>query len=172
MKDLYKVLNVKKSASKEEIKKAYRKLAIKYHPDKNPNNKQAEEKFKEVAEAYKILSDDSKKQKYENKKNSEEYNKQYHRDFNRGFSNNREDIFRDIFKTHEQRNTQKKSGNLRVTISITLEEIFHGTSKTIKINKKINCKTCNGSGSKYSSNCPHCNGTGKIAHPKFKLNGL
>lgn len=171
--DYYEVLGVSKSASADEIKKAYRKLALKYHPDKNPDDKAAEEKFKEAAEAYDVLSDDQKKARYD----------QYgHAGVGGagggggGFHMNMEDIFSqfgDIFGGFgggfgggggRGRRSANRGSNLRIKVRLTLEEIATGVTKKIKVNKYIGCKTCNGSGAEDGSytTCTTCNGTGQV----------
>lgn len=164
--DYYEVLEVSKSASAEEIKKAYRKMALKYHPDKNPGDKEAEEKFKEAAEAYEVLSDDNKKARYD----------QFgHAGMGAGgfggggFGGgmNMEDIFSqfgDIFGGHfggggfggfgGGGRQQVRGSNLRVRIKLNLEEMVNGTQKTIKVKK---LKLAPGATSKT---CPICNGSG------------
>ncbi|MBS1548611.1 MAG: J domain-containing protein [Bacteroidetes bacterium] len=191
--DYYEVLGISKGASADEIKKAYRKMAIKYHPDKNPGNKEAEDKFKEAAEAYEVLSDDNKKARYD----------QYgHAGMggNGGFGGggfgggmNMEDIFSqfgDIFGGHfgggfggGQRQQQVRGSNLRVRIKLNLEEMVNGTQKTIKVKKmKVapgvtskTCPTCHGSGAQVKvmntmfgqmqtqTTCGTCQGLGKVA---------
>lgn len=188
--DYYEVLGVDKSAAQEEIKKAYRKIAIKYHPDKNPDNPQAEEMFKEAAEAYEVLSNPEKKQRYD----------QFgHQGVNGGgFGGggmNMEDIFSqfgDIFGSGSPfesffggggaRSRGRKGSNLRIKLKLNLQEIANGVEKKIKVNRLIpadgvtfkTCTTCQGSGQVRkvvntmlgqmvsSSTCPTCNGTGKI----------
>ncbi|MGZ4049141.1 MAG: DnaJ domain-containing protein, partial [Bacteroidia bacterium] len=152
--DFYEILEINKNASADEIKKAYRKMAIKYHPDKNPGDKVAEEKFKEAAEAYEILSSPEKKQRYD----------QYgHAGLggNGGFGGrggqggfggmNMDDIFSqfgDIFGGHFGGGGGGRGGrrvnrgsNLRVKVKMTLEEIANGVEKKIKVNKYVSCKT-------------------------------
>lgn len=186
--DYYEVLGVSKSASKDEIKKAYRKLAIKYHPDKNPGDKEAEDRFKEAAEAYEVLSNDDKRAKYD---------RFGHQAMGAGgFSGqgmNMEDIFEhfgDIFGGafgfggggHRGGQASMRRGtNLRVRVKLTLEEIAHGAEKKIKVNKLVQaegveyttCSTCGGSGRvtritqtflgqmQTASPCPTCQGAGK-----------
>jgi molecular chaperone DnaJ len=163
--DYYEILGINKSASAAEIKKAYRKKAIEYHPDKNPNNKEAEEKFKLAAEAYEVLSDENKKARYD----------QYgHAAFENGGGGgghygghmNMEDIFSqfgDIFGGHfgggfgggrSSGRVRVKGSNLRIRVKLTLEEIAKGVEKKVKVKRKVqaagvtykNCGTCNGSG--------------------------
>ncbi len=163
--DYYEILGVSKSASADEIKKAYRKLAIKYHPDKNPGDKTAEEKFKEAAEAYEVLSDDNKRARY---------NQYGHAGMSGngggygggGFGGgmNMEDIFSqfgDIFGGHfgggfggGARHQQVKGSNLRVRIKLNLDEMVNGTTKTIKVKR---LKVAPGVSSKT---CPTCHGSG------------
>jgi len=176
--DYYEILEISKSASTDEIKKAYRKMAIKFHPDKNPGDKAAEEKFKEAAEAYEILSSAEKKQRYD----------QYgHAGLggNAGFGGgggfggmNMDDIFSqfgDIFGGHfggggfgsggRGGRRVNRGSNLRVKVKMTLEEIANGVEKKIKVNKYVACKTCSGSGAKNGSafnSCSTCKGTGQI----------
>jgi molecular chaperone DnaJ len=185
--DYYEVLGLNKGASASEIKKAYRKMAVKFHPDKNPGDKTAEEKFKEAAEAYEVLSNQDKKARYD----------QFgHQAFEGGgFGSggmNMDDIFSqfgDIFGGAfggrggfggQQRTT--KGSNLRIRVSLTLEEIAKGVEKKIKVKRKVQakgvtyktCSTCNGTGQitriantilgrmQTASPCTTCNGTGQI----------
>ncbi len=169
--DYYDILEISKSANADEIKKAYRKMAIKFHPDKNPGDKAAEEKFKEAAEAYEILSNPEKKQRYD----------QYgHAGVggNGGFGGggfggmNMDDIFSqfgDIFGGHfgggGRRRQVNRGSNLRVKVKLTLEEIANGVEKKIKVNKYVTCKPCDGSGAKNGSSkntCSTCRGTGQV----------
>lgn len=177
--DYYDVLGVSKSASADEIKKAYRKLAIKYHPDKNPDDKAAEEKFKEAAEAYEVLSNPEKRQRYDQFGHAGAQG-----GFGGGYGGggmNMEDIFSqfgDIFGGGSPfdsffgggggrsggRRTQRGS-NLRIKVKLTLEEIAHGVEKKIKVNKQVVCDTCHGSGAKDKNSvqtCKTCGGTGSV----------
>ncbi|GAA5221814.1 molecular chaperone DnaJ [Membranihabitans marinus] len=177
--DYYEVLGVDKSADEKEIKKAYRKIAMKFHPDKNPDNPEAEEKFKEAAEAYEILSDADKKAKYD---------RYGHAGVNGqgGFGSGgmtMDDIFDnfgDIFggggspfgtffggaQGGGGRTSRGSRGsNLRIKVALTLEEIASGVSKKIKVKKQLKCKTCHGSGAKDAgsvSTCGTCGGHGVV----------
>jgi molecular chaperone DnaJ len=168
----YEILSVSKDASQEEIKKAYRKLALQYHPDKNPDNKEAEEKFKEVANAYEILSDLDKKAKYD----SGGFNNV---NYEGGF-NNAQDIFAKYGNMFNngffagQRQQVRRGGDIRIKFKLTLEEINTGVIKTIKVNKHINCPTCQGSGLEPDGSmitCDKCNGKGQIVNVQNKLFG-
>lgn len=176
--DYYEVLGVGREATKEDMKKAYRKLAMQYHPDRNPDNKEAEEKFKEAAEAYDILSNDDKKAKYDrfghDAVRGSGYGSQGFSDINDIFSHF-SDIFgggfEDFFGSGQRsrggrRHSQGTPGSdLRVTLKLTLEEIASGTSKTIKIKKFVRCDECTGSGSEAGTStktCPVCHGSGEV----------
>lgn len=180
--DYYDILGVSKGSSADEIKKAYRKMAIKYHPDKNPDDKAAEDKFKEAAEAYEILSNPEKKQRYD----------QFgHAGAQGGFGGggyggggmNMEDIFSqfgDVFGGGGspfdsffggggggQRGGRRvqRGTNLRIKVKLTLEEIANGVEKKIKVNKQIHCNTCDGSGAKDKNSvqtCKTCGGSGSV----------
>ena len=177
--DYYEVLGVSKNASKEDLKKAYRKLAMQYHPDRNPGNKEAEEMFKEAAEAYEILNDDNKRARYDRfgpeGVHGSGLGSQGFSDINDIFSHFSDifgggsSIFDDFFGGGQQRGRQRGRGvpgsDLKVTLKLTLEEIAEGTSKKIKLKKQIKCDQCNGSGAEGSTSkkkCPICNGTGEI----------
>ena len=168
--DYYDVLGLNKNANPEEIKSAYRKLAVKYHPDKNPGNKPAEDKFKEASEAYGILSDKNKKDSYDN------YG---HAAFDSGggqgggfggadFS----DIFEDFFggfgggRTSSQgRKSSNRGSDLRYDLTISLEEAYSGKKQNIQFSTSDKCNTCKGNGSKpgYSTErCTYCGGNGKV----------
>lgn len=187
--DFYEVLGVSKSASADEIKKAYRKLALKYHPDRNPGDKEAEEKFKEAAEAYGVLSDPEKKQRYD----------QFgHAGLGGagGFGGaggmggmSMEDIFSqfgDIFggfggfggfgsSSRGSRRTVTRGSDLRVTIKLTLEEIASGVEKKIKVHKAVPCSQCGGSGAKNShafKTCETCHGEGRVVQTHQSIFGM
>jgi molecular chaperone DnaJ len=171
--DYYEVLGVTRTTAEADIKKAYRQMALKYHPDKNPGDKEAEEKFKEAAEAYEVLSDATKRQRYD----------QFgHRGVNGGGQGgmNMEDIFShfgDIFGEGSpfesffggggQRGGRRvnRGSNLRIKVALTLEEIASGVEKKLKVNKFISCTSCKGSGAQDGSafhTCSTCKGTGQV----------
>ena len=179
--DYYEVLGVSKTASPEEIKKAYRKVAMQYHPDRNPGDKASEEKFKEAAEAYEVLNDGDKKAQYD---------RFGHNAFGQGRGGggysgggmNMEDIFSqfgDIFgddafgsffggggrKSSGSRSRGTRGSNLRVKLKMNFEEIAKGANKTIKVKKYIKCNTCEGSGAKDKNSvqtCSTCSGSGQV----------
>ncbi len=169
--DYYDVLGVNKSASPDELKSAYRKLAVKYHPDKNPGDKLAEDKFKEASEAYGVLSDKSKKENYDNFGHAAFENGGGRGGFG-GFSGaDFSDIFEDFFGDFGggSRSSRKKSNNrgsdLRYDLSITLEEAFNGKKQNIQFSTSEKCNTCKGNGSKPGYNpdrCSYCGGSGKV----------
>ena len=178
--DYYEILGVAKSASADEIKKSYRKVAMQYHPDRNPGDKAAEEKFKEAAEAYEVLSDADKRAQYD---------RFGHKGVSgngrgAGGASNMEDIFSqfgDIFgddvfgsffgggNARSSRGGQRSRGvrgsNLRVKLKLTYEEIAKGVTKQIKVKKHIPCQTCGGSGAKDKNSmqtCGTCGGSGQV----------
>jgi len=175
--DYYEVLGVSKNSNSDEIKKAYRKVAMQFHPDRNPGDKAAEEKFKEAAEAYEILSDSDKKAQYDR------YGHAGVTGNGRGFSGggmNMEDIFSqfgDIFgedlfggffggqRRGAQRGRGIRGGNLRIKLKLTYEEIAKGVTKNVKVKKHVSCSTCNGSGAKDKGSvqtCNTCGGSGQV----------
>ena len=177
--DYYEVLGVDKNASADEIKKAYRKLAVKYHPDKNPGDKEAEEKFKEAAEAYSVLSDADKKAKYDQFGHAGVDGSAP--DFSGGFGN-LNDILNDLFgggfggfggfgggfgggRGSQRQQKVYRGRDIRVRVKLTLEEIAKGVEKEISIERSVPCKDCGGKGAKNSSDiktCSACNGTGQV----------
>jgi len=184
-KDFYEVLGVAKTASAEEIKKAYRQKAIQYHPDKNPDDKVAEEKFKEAAEAYEVLSNPEKKQRYDQFGHAGVGSSAASGGGFNGGGMSMEDIFSqfgDIFGGHfggghfsgfsgfgggrrgggEKR--VRRGADLRVRVKLTLKEIATGAEKKIKVRKSVSCKKCSGTGAEGDgySNCVTCNGTGVV----------
>lgn len=185
--DYYEVLGVSKTATPDEIKKAYRKLAIKYHPDRNPDNKEAEDKFKEAAEAYEVLSNEEKRQKYDQFGHSmgpQGFGGQGGYYSSGGMS--MEDIFSqfgDIFgghfnfgggfsgaaggrQTRYARKPQRRGSDLRITVKMNLAEIATGVDKTLRIPTNVKCEFCNGTGAKDGTalnTCPTCHGTGTVS---------
>ncbi|MEL7122342.1 MAG: molecular chaperone DnaJ [Bacteroidota bacterium] len=183
--DYYEILGVPKDSDSSAIKKAYRKMAIKYHPDKNPDNKEAEEKFKEAAEAYEVLSDETKRAQYDRFGHAG-----VGQGGRGGFSGEgmtMEDIFSqfgDIFgdsgfgsffggggggRAGGQRARGQRGSNLRIKVKLTLEEISSGVSKKIKVRKQVTCDMCGGSGAKDRSSvrtCTTCGGSGYVRQIK------
>ena len=175
--DYYEVLGVQRNANADEIKKAYRKAAIKFHPDKNPGDKEAEEKFKEAAEAYDVLSNPDKRARYDQFGHAG-MNGAAGGGFGGGFGGgiSMEDIFSqfgDIFGGHFGGFSSRGGGgrrvnrgsDIRVKVKLTLAEIANGTTKKLKINKYIACDKCGGTGAKDSSSystCSTCNGSGVV----------
>jgi molecular chaperone DnaJ len=141
-KDYYKILGITKEASSDEIKKAYRDLAKKWHPDKNPNNAEAEEKFKEISEAYEVLSDSDKKHRYDN--------------------NDRFSGFNFDFSNMGYQRPMRVGDNIKLNVKLTLEEIFSGVKKTFKYKRKDSCSSCNGHGGSDIQSCQTCNGSGAV----------
>lgn len=174
--DYYEILGVPKNASDSEIKKAYRKLALKYHPDRNPNNKEAEERFKEINEAYAVLSDPKKR---------EQYNRFGHAGINgadfqggAGFGFDFEDIFEgfglgDIFGDifgggrRSSRHRPVRGRDLRYDLDFTIEDAYYGKETVISVPKYDKCSKCNGTGAApgtFPKTCPQCHGRGKVLH--------
>jgi len=170
--DYYEVLGVNKSASADQIKSAYRKLAVKYHPDKNKDDKSAEEKFKEASEAYHVLSNSERKQNYDNFGHAAFENGGGGRSGfgNFDFSNHFSDIFEDFFGegfggSRRSRRSNNRGSDLRYDLSISLEEAFSGKKQDIKFSTSEKCDTCKGSGSKpgyEAGTCSMCGGHGQI----------
>lgn len=189
--DYYEVLGVEKNASTEDIKKAYRKKAIQYHPDKNPGDKEAEEKFKEAAEAYEVLSDPQKRQRYDQFGHAGMGGAG---GFSGGFSS-MEDIFSqfgDLFESWGMggsmggfssffgggggsRQRVRRGSDLRVKVRLTLEEINSGVEKKIKVRKLVSCQDCHGTGSadgREGDTCQTCHGTGRVVRAQRGIFGM
>lgn len=185
--DYYEVLGVEKNADDATIKKAYRKLAMQFHPDKNPDNKEAEEKFKEASEAYEILSDKDKRQLYdqyghagiENQFGSGGFsweNFTHRGDLNDIFGDGFGSIFESLFGFGGGGRSQRSSNrgeDLQIELSLSLKEIAIGAEKTIKIGTKEACDKCNGTGSADGNNetCPQCHGSGQVRQVRQSLFG-
>lgn len=193
--DYYEVLGVSKNASEDEIKKAYRKIAIKYHPDRNPGNKEAEEKFKEAAEAYDVLHDPQKRQQYDqfgfNGPGAGGFGGTGGFGGSAGFS--MDDIFSmfgDVFGGRsgfsgfsgsgfgggrQHRPTQQRGSDLRLKVRLTLQEISTGVTKKFKVKRDVVCPHCNGSGAEAGSGrdtCPTCHGSGLVTRTSQSLFGM
>ncbi len=172
-KDYYEILGVLRTATDEELKKAYRKLALTYHPDRNPGNKGSEEKFKEINEAYAVLGDSEKRSSYDRFGTAEPGAGV---DF--GFSGNFNDIFGDLFGDFfggTQRRRQKKGDDLRYNLDIEFEEAIFGTEKELEIPKDERCPQCKGSRIEPGFQpvvCKHCNGRGQLRYSQgfFTIN--
>lgn len=187
--DYYEVLGIQKGASDDEIKKAFRKMALKYHPDRNPGDKEAEEKFKEVNEAYGVLSDPEKKDKYDRFGFAGvDPNAGFGGGTGGGFSGFGDfgDIFSDIFGGGgfggfggfgggaQRRNQPQKGRDLQAGVQIKFEEAAFGTKKTIQLNKYVKCKTCSGEGTApgtHKRTCSRCGGSGVITQVRKTMLG-
>lgn len=157
--DYYEVLGLKKGVNKDEIKKAYRKLAMEFHPDRNPDNKEAEEKFKEIAEAYDVLSDDEKRDRYD---------KFGYQSAQMGSGFYSMDPF-ELFRRHFgdvmggfQRQKKVKGQDARINIKLSLEELFTGTKRKFSYKRLIICDECKGEGGTGKENCTTCGGRGQL----------
>lgn len=176
--DYYEVLGLSKSASSDEIKKAYRKLAMQYHPDQNQDNPDAEAKFKEVSEAYEILKDDQKKAAYDqfghaafNQGGGGGGGAGGHPGFNQGFQGDFSDLFGNFFNDvmggngRGRPSMQARGSDLKYNVTISLEDAFKGTEKIINFSSHVRCEDCSGKGSKNANStitCSHCNGHGAV----------
>jgi len=187
--DYYEILGVSKGASADEVKKAYRQMAIKYHPDKNPGDKEAEDKFKEAAEAYDVLSSEDKRRNYDQFGHAG-VGGAAGGGFGGGFS--MEDIFSqfgDIFGGHfggfsgfggfgggsSHGRRISRGSDIRIRVKLNLKEIAQGAEKKVKINKQVSCKECNGKGAKSDSDirtCDTCRGTGQVTKVSQTILGM
>ena len=182
--DYYEVLEVSKTATEQEIKKAYREKALKYHPDRNPDNAQAEEKFKEAAEAYEVLSNANKRAQYDRfghagvsgagsdfqNMNMDDLFSHFGSIFEEfGFGNH----FRGFGGRHSGR-VVRKGSNIRIKVKLSLEEIAKGVEKNIKVQKQVACDACGSTGAKHSDavkTCPTCKGMGYVVHIQQSIFG-
>ena len=185
-KDYYNILGVEKGASKDDIKKNYRKLAMQYHPDKNPGNKEAEEKFKEISEAYSVLSDDQKRANFDQFGSAGGPG-----NMNQGFDINdfmRTNPFAGMFNGGSpfgdifgggnpfvdpfgnQSQVNRKGGDLRIKLNITLIDVRDGIDKTFKYNRKVKCDKCNGYGGEHRP-CLTCSGSGRVRSARQTIIG-
>ena len=173
MRDYYEVLGVSKNATSEEIKKAYRKLAMKYHPDKKPGDKAAEEKFKEASNAYEVLSDAEKRRAYDQRgmagihdmgfegfTDFEDIFSRFSDIFGRGHSSSG---FEDIWGSRRQRGGPQRGNDIRYKLAISFLEAVFGAEKRIQIPRSESCNTCHGMGGTGITICPKCKGTGKVS---------
>jgi molecular chaperone DnaJ len=176
--DYYDILGVSKSAENGELKKAYRKMALKYHPDKNPDDKESEEKFKEAAEAYEVLSDPNKKARYDQYGHAGMSGSAGFGGGGGGGGMSMDDIFShfgDIFGGAfgggfgggggGGRRRVNRGSNLRVKVKLTLSEVANGVEKKIKLKKYVGCDACHGTGAEHGSSkstCPTCHGQGQV----------
>ena len=186
--DYYEVLGVSKTASEDEIKKAYRQIAIKYHPDRNPGDKKAEEMFKEAAEAYNVLHDPQKRQQYDQFGFSGPMGGGFE---GFGASMSMDDIFSmfgDLFGGHgfsgfgggfgggrSTRRQQHRGTDLRLKVKLSLQEVSQGVTKKFKVRKDIACTHCHGTGAEDGSGhetCPTCHGSGVITHTTQSIFGM
>jgi len=160
VKNPYEILGVKKDATEKEIKKAYKKLAIKWHPDKNPEDKEAVEKFKEATYAYEILSDSKKKAEYDRFGTVRGNRNSYagNRDFD--FFGNFDSVFNQFFRNKNQRRNSQQGSHIQVVVKVTLNEILKGCIKEIKYNRRDKCEFCQGNGGKDVVICGDCEGRG------------
>lgn len=171
-KDYHRILNVQKESTDEEIKKAYRKLALKYHPDRNPGNHEAEEMFKEINEAYEVLGDPEKRYRYERFGAVDNGSA-----FDFGFRRNFDDVFNDLFSDFfgGQRQRTRKGEDLRYNLEIEFEEAVFGTEKEIEVPREERCPVCRGSRVEPGHRpvaCKHCGGRGQVrqTHGFFTIN--
>ena len=168
--DYYEVLEISKDASVDEIKKAYRKKAVQYHPDRHPDNKDAEEKFKEVAEAYEILSNDDKRSKYDRFGHNMNNMGGGFGGFDFGDGIDPFDLFSQFFggggsRGSSRGNRQSRGSDLRVRVRLTLKDVLNGVEKQIKVKKQVACQHCSSTGAKDGKSiktCGTCHGTGQV----------
>ena len=188
--DYYEVLGVSRTASQDEIKKAYRRLALKYHPDKNPDDSQGEEKFKEACEAYEILSDPEKRTRYDRHGHEAvrsafgeggfSWNDFHHfSDFEDIFGDLLSSFFGTSFRTSWKRTTStgRRGHNLRISLTISLDDAVIGKDEEITLHRLEKCGACNGTGTKDRTGprtCPRCQGAGQVRYSQgfFSINTM
>jgi len=178
--DYYEVLGVPKNASSDDIRKAYRKMAMQYHPDRNPDDKSAEEKFKEAAEAYEVLNDPDKRARYDRYGHAGVDPNMGGGGFGGGGMTMDDifsqfgDIFGEGFFGGGRQQRGERGANLRIKVSLSLEEIAKGVAKKIKVRKQVSCSQCNGSGAKDASSvstCSTCRGAGVVRQVRSTFMG-
>lgn len=174
-KDYYQILGVSKNSTDEEIKKAYRKLALSYHPDRNHGNKEAEEKFKEINEAYSVLGDPEKRVRYDRYGTADEHGSMFDFGFGRNFDDIFGDFFGDIFSGGTRSKRGRKGEDLRYNLELQFEEAVFGIEKEIDIPKEERCPRCAGSRIEPGFQpvpCPQCNGRGQVRYTQgfFTIN--
>jgi molecular chaperone DnaJ len=169
--DYYEVLEVERTVSAGDLKVSYRKLAMKWHPDRNPGNKDCEHKFKEINEAYDVLKDDQKRAAYDRFGHAafEQGGPGGAHGFGAGFASSFSDIFEDLFGMAGQRSRggRERGADLRYNMEITLEEAYVGKTAQVRIPTSVTCEACSGAGAKAGSKpktCATCNGAGKVRH--------
>ncbi|HVN97051.1 MAG TPA: molecular chaperone DnaJ [Syntrophorhabdaceae bacterium] len=172
--DYHEILHVSKGATEEEIKKSYRRLALQYHPDRNPGNKEAEEMFKKVSEAYAVLSDPEKRRRYERFGDAGDAGSMFDFGFQGNFDTVFNDLFNDFFGTQRQ-SRERKGDDLRYNLTIEFEEAVFGGEKEIEIPKEEKCTVCNGTRIEpgyQPTTCKNCNGRGQVrqSHGFFTIN--
>ncbi|MCX5812340.1 MAG: molecular chaperone DnaJ [Proteobacteria bacterium] len=174
-KDYYDMLGVSRDVTDEELKKAYRKLALKYHPDRNPGDKEAEDMFKEISQAYEVLSDPQKKLRYERFGSADDAGTVFDFGFGGNFDNVFNDLFSDFFGGTRQRQRTQKGDDLRYNLEIEFEEAVFGVEKELEIPKNERCPSCNGSRIEPGHQpvgCKYCGGRGQVrqSHGFFTIN--
>lgn len=186
-KDYYKILGINREASEKEIKQAFRKLARKYHPDVNPNNKEAEDKFKEISKAYEVLHDAQKRKKYDQFGEQWQYADQFSKtrtggnpfegfDFSgssgtgsahfRTETGDLGSIFEELFGRHKRRTRPQKGQDIEYPVEITLQEAFTGTNRLLSLEAEGACPACNGTGVTNNTACSRCHGSGTTQQVK------
>lgn len=173
--DYYELLGVKKDAAADEIKKAYRRLARKYHPDLNPGDAASEKKFKEINEAYEVLSNDKKRKEYDQFgktpfEGAQGFGGFRTQDYATGFGG-AEDIFSNLFNNFRYQESPLRGSDLVTHLDISLEEAYQGVTKSVTLTREVSCKRCGGSGAEKSETCLQCKGAGSIKQSRgmFKM---